>query len=478
MKRGYRFEMRYLCRLGVRSINTSKIARAEEVQASLAAGLDVGLIWQDTKADAKRGRGGGLDDGHEALRQATALAAGAGMTIYFAVADYDVPDVDLPVIEDYVRAVRDVFAGRYRVGVYGKRSIVERLRAIGAADAVWQSYGYSRPVGEISPHADLYQRREQVNVAGVLCDVNEARMANAGGWQQQEAPMTFVQARWFTETNGRPIDLLVVHSMEMDEKPDTAEVCARYFATTDTKASAHACVDVDSRVDCVIDKDVAYAAPGANHDGLHLELAGRARQTRAEWLDQYSRRMIEGPAAEWVAAKAKFWRIPLEFLKADALRAGRRGVTTHNEVRLAFGKTTHTDPGNGFPMDVLLTRARFLAGSVPAASTKDTDMRIATVPAPGQAPGPYSGGRDPYFVVTEVEGRPAEFVVASVNGAAFDPPWQNGQKVDNYAEDFEFIGLWWRKFFTATGRMQGVLDLESKAVVCCEGGGTYTIATA
>lgn len=293
--------------------------------------------------------------------------------------------------------------------------------------------------------------------------------------------MTLVQARWFTHTNGRSIDLLVVHSMEMEERPDTAEDCARYFATTATKASAHECADTNSRVTCVLDKDVAYAAPGANHDGLHLELAGRARQTRAEWLDPYSRPMIEGPAAEWVAAKAKFWKIPLEFLKADALRAGHRGVTTHNEVRLAFGKTTHTDPGNGFPMDVLLTRARFLAGAVDAPPTKDTDMRIFTLPAPGQKPGPDTGGRDPYFVVAEVENRPAEFVVASLNHALFDPEWRDGQKLTAngiaYAEDFLFMGLWWRKYLTATGRIQGGLDLETKVAVACEGGGTYTIAS-
>jgi hypothetical protein len=170
--------------------------------------------------------------------------------------------------------------------------------------------------------------------------------------------VTFIAARWFTPTDGRRIDLLVAHSMEIDERSDTAEACAAFFARTTVKASAHECVDTNSRVTCVLDKDVAYAAPGANHNGLHLELAGRARQSRAEWLDDYGRRMLTGPAADWVAEKARAYDIPLEYVNAAGLRAGQRGVTTHNEVRLAFGRTDHTDPGAGFPMDVLLNAAR------------------------------------------------------------------------------------------------------------------------
>jgi hypothetical protein len=171
-------------------------------------------------------------------------------------------------------------------------------------------------------------------------------------------PATFLAARWFTPTSGRQIDLLVVHSMEIAETATTAEACAAFFARTTVKASAHECVDDNSRVVCVLDKDVAYAAPGANHNGWHLELAGFARQTRAEWLDDYGRRMLTGPAAEAIAEKSQEHNIPLEFVDAAGLRAGRRGVTTHNQVRLAFGKTDHTDPGPGFPMDVLLHAAR------------------------------------------------------------------------------------------------------------------------
>lgn len=189
----------------------------------------------------------------------------------------------------------------------------------------------------------------------------------------------FVQARWFDHHEQRQIDLLVVHSMEIDERPDTAEACASIFHTSDRKASAHCCVDTNSAVDTVRDMDVAYAAPGANHNGWHMELAGRARQSRAEWLDDYGMAMLAGPAAAVLSEKAALHRIPLEYRDAAALRAGgARGVTTHNEVRLAYGKTTHIDPGAGFAMDVLLSSAR---GHGQLITMEDEDMDTLCIPS-------------------------------------------------------------------------------------------------
>jgi hypothetical protein len=168
----------------------------------------------------------------------------------------------------------------------------------------------------------------------------------------------FVPARWYKKgpRSLGPIRLIVVHSMESREMGDTAETCANYFATTDRPASAHVCVDSNSRVRSVKDSDIAYAAPGANHDGLHLELAGRAAQTREEWLDPYGQDLLS-QAAHQVAEWSTGWGVPLKSLSAQQVRDGEWGVTTHNAVRLAYGLTDHTDPGEGFPMDELLSRS-------------------------------------------------------------------------------------------------------------------------
>lgn len=161
----------------------------------------------------------------------------------------------------------------------------------------------------------------------------------------------FVGAANFTNTNKRSIDLLVIHDMEIAEKLDTAEACANYFRRSSTQASAHYCIDANSIVQCVRDGDVAWAAPGGNHDGLQFEHAGYARQTAAQWLDEYGRRMLFEQSAPLFAQKCRTYRIPPVFLRAPDLVAQKRGVTTHWELTRAFSNGHgHTDPGNNFPI--------------------------------------------------------------------------------------------------------------------------------
>lgn len=198
----------------------------------------------------------------------------------------------------------------------------------------------------------------------------------------------FLQARWFTACpGGRIIDLLVVHSMEGPEGDQSAESCARYFANhpgVDSRGkpsfpSAHVCGDNNSRVRCVLDRDVANAAPGANHNGLHYEFPGTATQTRDQWLDPYGQGALDQGAAqfaEWVTA----YDLPVRFVDHLELLAGQvsgtrvRGITTHAAVARAFGRSTHWDPGPGFPMDDLLARIR--ARLVPAPPSQEETMYL------------------------------------------------------------------------------------------------------
>lgn len=170
----------------------------------------------------------------------------------------------------------------------------------------------------------------------------------------------FVAARWYTPTNGRVVRKIVIHSMEAPEKGDTAEAVARYFATTDTKASAHYNVDANSIVQSVQMRDVAYCAPGANHDGVHIELAGYARQTKAEWQDAFSDAMLQIAAELCAKVIVPKFEIPIRFLSAAMMRANpnAQGFTTHDAVSKAFKRSTHTDPGVGFSMVEFLKRVR------------------------------------------------------------------------------------------------------------------------
>jgi hypothetical protein len=173
----------------------------------------------------------------------------------------------------------------------------------------------------------------------------------------------FIQARWFQEANRGPasINYLVIHSMESSEKGTTAESCARFFATTTRKASAHRCFDSNSQVQSVRDKDIAYHAPGCSHNGLGYEHAGFARQSAAEWQDPYSVAMLK-ISAEQAHRDCTAYGIPKTYIDRHGLLRGNHGITTHNEVSQAFHKSDHWDPGPGFPMSWYITMVRAFDG--------------------------------------------------------------------------------------------------------------------
>lgn len=185
----------------------------------------------------------------------------------------------------------------------------------------------------------------------------------------------FVESPHVNRTGGRQIDLIVVHTMEMDEKGETAENCAQWFRNPGAKVSAHYCVDADSIVQCVRDQDVAWAAPGANSDGIQIEHAGRAKQTGRDWSDAYSTSMLER-SADLVAELCRKYKIPVAWLYAADLVAGKRGITTHDAVSKAFKRGNHWDPGTGFPAEryLALVKAR-LGGAQAAAAEKAQPLK-------------------------------------------------------------------------------------------------------
>jgi N-acetylmuramoyl-L-alanine amidase len=201
----------------------------------------------------------------------------------------------------------------------------------------------------------------------------------------------FVGARHFTATGGtRRVRVIVLHSMEAPEKGNTAENVAEFFRTTDRKASAHLCVDSDSIVRCVHDEDVAFAAPGANADGVHLELAGFARQTEAEWLDAFGVLMLDRAASVAAEYCVKF-DIPVRRLtNAELTDKANRGIVSHAQVSEVFKKSTHTDPGSGFPWDFFLARVlqhhTALRQSSTTRSSNMADIKVVRLSASGGPP--------------------------------------------------------------------------------------------
>ncbi|MDH4347067.1 MAG: N-acetylmuramoyl-L-alanine amidase [Thermoleophilia bacterium] len=161
-------------------------------------------------------------------------------------------------------------------------------------------------------------------------------------------PYPFVASPNVTHTEGRAIDVVVMHTMEAAERLDTAEVVARWFARPDAEVSAHYCVDADSIVQCVREQDIAWHARGGNDHSIGIELAGYAGQGPKGWDDDYSWAVLERASA-LVADLCRRHDVPVRRLRADDLRARRRGLTGHADVSAAFGRSTHWDPGPDFP---------------------------------------------------------------------------------------------------------------------------------
>ncbi len=135
-------------------------------------------------------------------------------------------------------------------------------------------------------------------------------------------------------------------------QPGSARNTASYFATH-ANASAHYAVDVAEVIQCVPENLQAWH-DGDNWQSIGIEICGQASWTREQWLSPDVYPVLERAAA-LVADIAARRGIPIVH-RPDDLRAP--GIRTHAEVTALLGLTEgHTDPGQGFPLDVCLALA-------------------------------------------------------------------------------------------------------------------------
>lgn len=160
-----------------------------------------------------------------------------------------------------------------------------------------------------------------------------------------------------------PIDLIVIHTMEAPEKPKTAHNVAAWFASKQgPQASAHYCVDDEEIIQCVLECDVAWHAPGVNNNGIGIEHAGFASQTPEQWDDDYSLAVL-AKSAELSARLVRRFSIPIQKLSVSELANHGRGFVGHVDATNAFcNGHGHTDPGIHFPWDKYLDMVRAAAG--------------------------------------------------------------------------------------------------------------------
>lgn len=154
----------------------------------------------------------------------------------------------------------------------------------------------------------------------------------------------FIQARWYSTRSNKPIKRIVIHGAVTPCRRGAARALALYFARTDRAASAHYNVDPAEVYQSVYDSHVAYH-DGTNDKSLAVEMADEVEGPLSRWKDTPHRRTLRG-TARLTAELCLAYDVPARWLGPVRARLGRKGITTHNVMRLAFpGSTTHWDPG-------------------------------------------------------------------------------------------------------------------------------------
>lgn len=161
-------------------------------------------------------------------------------------------------------------------------------------------------------------------------------------------------------TTGRPIDprVIVIHTTEGHERTGSARNTAAWFRNPLALVSAHFAVDAAEIVQCVETQNVAWHASKANYFSIGVELCATAKQTAAQWLDEYSVAELKR-AAQLIADLTLTYNIDVRKLTDEELRANYNdvhvsGICGHNDVSRVFGGT-HYDPGPSFPwLDFML----------------------------------------------------------------------------------------------------------------------------
>ena len=185
--------------------------------------------------------------------------------------------------------------------------------------------------------------------------------------------MIVIPAKNYTKCASRRVSLIVIHTAEVPEKKGAAKSIANYFAGKSgpaPQASAHYCVDEDEVVQSVPENDIAWHAPGANSNGIGIELAGYAKQTAADWSDPYSQATLHR-AAVLVAELCRKYSIPVTHLESSDVLKNMSGITGHGDVSNAYKKSTHWDPGPNFPWGRFLDMILEVSGTPAPIAVKD-----------------------------------------------------------------------------------------------------------
>jgi hypothetical protein len=145
----------------------------------------------------------------------------------------------------------------------------------------------------------------------------------------------------YQSRGGTTVRLLVVHTTENNADITPAVNVANYFAQSSSQVSAHVVIDDSNTIQCVDYSQAAWTVADYNNVSESAEMVGYAAYGPADWSRHAG--TIER-CAQWLRERASARGIPLTFLSAADVAAGRSGWTSHLNLGAAGGG--HHDPGD------------------------------------------------------------------------------------------------------------------------------------
>jgi hypothetical protein len=223
-------------------------------------------------------------------------------------------------------------------------------------------------------------------------DIYKASLANpTGGAASPAGPIiNMLGSGKHSGVSGLPTQLLVLHSAECPLAGGYAQSLTAWANTPLSAggpvASWHRFIDPIARVRMIEDDYAAWHASEANPKSIGWEQAGYARFSRADWLTPNGLIQMESLAYD-MAEVAIRDGIPTVWLSTDQVTAittygdnTTKGFCFHRQI----DPETRTDPGNGYPADLLMEKIRSYVAALSggtitpqSSSTKSNEEKIA-----------------------------------------------------------------------------------------------------
>lgn len=150
---------------------------------------------------------------------------------------------------------------------------------------------------------------------------------------------------------------IVLHGTVSSDNRGTARNIANWWnGPTSPMSSAHYVVDPGTVIQCVGDHRVAYHS-GYNQNSIGVEFCDEQAGPASRWGDKDSTAILKRAARLTAELCLAYGIKPFRPSVAELKQRGPHGIYGHNDSRLAFGNTTHTDPRD-FPWEKFLRMVR------------------------------------------------------------------------------------------------------------------------